>query len=340
MIRNLLATTAVATLVASGAMAQTTAPTPSDPATQQQPTDVPMEVKAEGHLASELIGESVYNGTGDDAESIGEVNDVVISPEGEVQSVVIGVGGFLGLGSKDVAIEYDLVSWAEMDGNRYIVVETTADALKALPDFDRTAFRPLPADAQVGQTEPATAEDLSMAEQDAAAGKTAAEGEANQATDGTVVEDQSTAGMESGQGGDKTAMSPLTEPEAQATDDTMTSSIDRSQMQPASVDKIRAEEFVGTTVYGANDENVGEIGDVVMTPEGEVDAVIVDVGGFLGMGEKPVALGMDNIRFMTDSGGDYYLFTRLTKEELEAHPAYDEATYTQKRDEMRLIVPN
>ena len=83
MIRNLLATTALATLIA-------TAPLPrQDPAPrrQQRPPshaagrlDGPaaQSSKADGHLATNIIGESVYNGTGDDAENIGDVNDIVI----------------------------------------------------------------------------------------------------------------------------------------------------------------------------------------------------------------------------------------------------------------------
>ena len=57
---------------------------------------------------------------------------------------------------------------------------------------------------------------------------------------------------------------------------------------------MKAEELVGTTVYGANDENVGGIGDIALTQDGKVDAVIIDVGGFLGVGEKPVAVGFDS----------------------------------------------
>jgi hypothetical protein len=121
-----------------------------------------------------------------------------------------------------------------------------------------------------------------------------------------------------------------------ATDQTQTGAIDRSTMQQATPDQLTAETLVGTTVYGANEENIGEIGDVALTPEGQVDAVIVDVGGFLGVGEKQVAIGMDDLNFMADEDGDLYLFTNFTQEQLEAQPAYDEASYAENRDEMRL----
>ena len=102
--------------------------------------------------------------------------------------------------------------------------------------------------------------------------------------------------------------------------------------------EIRAEEMVGTTVYGADDANVGEIGDVVLTSDGKVDAYIIDVGGFLGVGEKEVAVSGDNLTFMTDKDGNKYLYTNFTKEQLDAQAAYDEATYADKRDEQRLTI--
>jgi hypothetical protein len=87
MVRKLLATTAIATLLASGAMAQSTPP-PAQPAPSSpgmtMPADSQMVKKAEGHLASNLIGETVYNSAGDDADNIGEVNDLVIGPDGQV----------------------------------------------------------------------------------------------------------------------------------------------------------------------------------------------------------------------------------------------------------------
>ena len=69
-----------------------------------------------------------------------------------------------------------------------------------------------------------------------------------------------------------------------------------------------------------------------------MDVDRLDVGGFLGMGEKPVAIGFDKLAFMADKDGKKYLYTQFTKEQLEAQPAYDKGTYTEKRDEQRLIV--
>lgn len=325
MIRNLLATTAIATIVATGAFAQTTAPVPmQEPAAAQQ---VPLVKQAEGFLANELIGQSVYNGTGDDAENIGSISDLVISPDGDIRAVVIGVGGFLGMGKKNVAIEYDLLSWSERDGQEWIVVETTADALKAQEEFDYAAYTPQPADADVRETKPATADDLANAPVKAADDETAMV-PAEEPTDDAVAVAPTTVDPADGEAA-----------QAPETDATETAAINRDTLTEMAVGDIRAEEFVGTTVYGANDENVGEIGDVVLSQDGTVDAVIINVGGFLGIGEKEVAVGMDNLAFMSDENGKLYLYTPLTKEQLEAQAAYEEGTYTERRDEMRMNVP-
>ncbi|MCR4267065.1 PRC-barrel domain-containing protein [Nitratireductor sp. ZSWI3] len=357
MIRNLLATTAIATLVATGAVAQSgTAPTGAPAAAPEQP----MVIRAEGHLATDLIGKSVYNGTGEDAENIGKVTDLVLDESGDVVALVVGVGGFLGVGQKEVALEYDLAEWAEQDGDRWLVIATTADALKAQQDFDRSAYRPMPADADVTETKPATKDDLASApaptengddttamapapgaDGTGAAGDTAtapAPETDQQAADAETpaTDEQSAETAAPAPSDSETAQAPADE--APMTDDTTTSAIDRSTLEEMPADQIRAEDMTGTTVYGANDENIGEIGDIILTPEGQVDAVLVDVGGFLGIGEKEVAIGMDNLAFMTDGEGSLYLYTNFSKEELEQQPAYDEATYSENRDEMRMQV--
>ena len=86
-------------------------------------------------------------------------------------------------------------------------------------------------------------------------------------------------------------------------------------------------------------KSYGEIGDIVLGQDGQIDAFIIDVGGFLGIGEKEVAVGMDQLEFLTDEDGNRYLYTNFTEEQLEAQPAYDEGSYAERRDEMRLVVP-
>ncbi len=366
MIRNLLATTAIATLVASGAYAQdTTAPAEPAPMTQDAaPATAETTTAVDGYLASNMIGETVYNGTGDDAENIGEVNDIVLNAEGNIASIVIGVGGFLGIGEKNVAVEFSEVDWAERDGDRWLVIAATKEQLEQQVAFDPAPYEPAPAAVATDTTAPAAVDPAAPATDTAAAPAPAEPAAPATDTAEAPAADPAAPATETAEApaADPAApatdaaeapadpAAPATEQTAQATtpvdpaapavetDTTETAAIDRSTLTEIPMDQIRSEDLVGTTVYGAEDANVGEIGDVVLSADGKVDAVIIDVGGFLGMGEKEVAVGMDNLAFMQDGAEARYLYTTFTKEQLEAAVAYDKATYADKRDEQRLMM--
>jgi len=62
-------------------------------------------------------------------------------------------------------------------------------------------------------------------------------------------------------------------------------------------DQFRSTNLRGTRVYGANNENIGEINDVLINRSGHVVAVLIGVGGFLGIGEKDVAVPMSMLLF-------------------------------------------
>lgn len=337
MIRNLMATTALAALVATGAYAQDTmtpTPAPADPAPME---DAAPTVQADGHLATQIIGENVYNGTGDDAAHIGDVNDIVIGQDGKIQAVVVGVGGFLGIGQKNVAVDFAELDWAERDGNRWLVAPTTKEALEQQPAFDASAYEPAQTAAA---TDPAMGTGAMDSGTMGSGVDTAAPAPAAPATDMTAQAPAEPApapeavpGTEAP--GTEAQVAPA--PEA-GTDTTTTAAIDRSTLTEMPASEIRAEDMIGTTVYGADDTNVGEIGDVVLSTDGNIDAYLVDVGGFLGIGAKEVAVGGDNLAFMTDSDGNKYLYTTFTKEQLEAAAAYDEGTYAERREDQRLIV--
>ena len=87
-------------------------------------------------LATRVIGQPVYDGTATDANNLGNINDLVLNETGSVQAVVIGVGGFLGLGEKQVAVDYSSLQWVvAADNTERFVLETTVDQLTAAPDF-------------------------------------------------------------------------------------------------------------------------------------------------------------------------------------------------------------
>ena len=76
--------------------------------------------------ASDYIGKTVYDQAGN---NIGDVNDLIISNDGEVQAVILGVGGFLGMGEKDVAVNTSAVQMVQDGSSTRLVVEATKEAL-------------------------------------------------------------------------------------------------------------------------------------------------------------------------------------------------------------------
>jgi sporulation protein YlmC with PRC-barrel domain len=74
-------------------------------------------------------------------------------------------------------------------------------------------------------------------------------------------------------------------------------------------------------VYDPSDSKIGEIVDVLVGNEGKIDALIVSVGGFLGMDSKDVAIPFNAVR-ATNKNGAWYLTMNATKDTLKAAPGY------------------
>lgn len=90
--------------------------------------------QADDWLASNIIGEDVRNRSD---EVIGDINDILFASDGRIAAVVIGVGGFVGLGEKDVAVPYEsLAITAGKDGTRLITVNLTKSVLESAPEFE------------------------------------------------------------------------------------------------------------------------------------------------------------------------------------------------------------
>jgi sporulation protein YlmC with PRC-barrel domain len=290
LIRTLLTTTAIAALLTAGAMAQDAPATPQAPATTAEAPAAPLDtsILASGYavtdkdnLATEIIGKQVYSSTATDAEHIGDVNNLVIGEAGEVAAVIVGVGGFLGIGEKNVAVNYAELEWATAeDGSERFVLNTTKQALETAPSFEAIDAA-APADAMAPADQPA--DTMAPADQTAAP-----------------------------------AAAPTAVP------------IDRATLTDA---PLTAEDLIGTNAYGPADEHLGAIGDVVLGTDGTtVEAVIIDFGGFLGIGTKPVAVGIENLRFATNADGGKFLFLNVTRDQLDKAVAYNKDTYETERD--------
>ena len=100
---KLAAGLAATALMAGTAFAQTQAPT-APAGSGQVMTQMPQDLMR----GSKLMGIDVY---GADNQKIGDIDEVLLDRQGKIQGLVVGVGGFLGIGQKDVAIPFEQVQW-------------------------------------------------------------------------------------------------------------------------------------------------------------------------------------------------------------------------------------
>jgi sporulation protein YlmC with PRC-barrel domain len=78
----------------------------------------------------ELLGKEIYN---DKNEKLGEIDDIIVSPKKTVSFAIVGVGGFLGIAQKDVAIPMDQIKHT---GGKFVLAGATKAAVKAMPSFE------------------------------------------------------------------------------------------------------------------------------------------------------------------------------------------------------------
>lgn len=223
-------------------------------------------------FASELIGMRVYSAESDvdvttdmtaDAQTewddIGEINELVIAPDGKVVAMIVGVGGFLGLGEKDVAMDMAQISImreADDADDFFLVIKSSAQALEAAPSFG--------------------------ADMDTDMNKTDAK---------------------------RTMLAAPT--------------VERDGYVATERAELTTEMLTGARVYGTGDEDVGEINSLIVNDDGTIDRAVIDVGGFLGLGEKQVAVTFDELTILRQDGGDdIQVFIEASQEALEAQPAY------------------
>ena len=92
-------------------------------------------------LARVFIGQAVHNAAG---ETVGDINDLVFNRKGQVSTVVLGVGGFLGMDEKSVGVAFDALTFnVGKNGERVIIVALSKEALVQAPAFmstEKTTF--------------------------------------------------------------------------------------------------------------------------------------------------------------------------------------------------------
>ena len=301
MIKKMLATTALVALMSGPAIAAST-----DAQTNMRfdSVDTIGAKQVRGYLASNLMGHSVYASTADDADRIGEIDDAVVSEDGSIKAVIIGVGGFLGMGEKDVAVDFTRLSFEKTGDNEYRLVSAlTKEELEKAGAYEAP--------------ERSSAMD----------GKTDKEPMKKESTANNVPATSTVAAV------DKDATTTATAPE-----NTRESFMEgRSKL---SSEKIEATTLDGAWAYDSNYNRIGEVGDVLMTADGKIDAMVIDVGGFLGLGEKPVAMAFQDVELYRNESDEISVIVPYTEEQLDGATAYDAGTYADKSDGMLLTPMN
>jgi hypothetical protein len=111
----------------------------SDPAGAQgtsQTVDiakVDVQKLSAGYRASKVIGSNVLN---DANETIGKIDDVLVSPDGTAPYTVLSIGGFLGMDTHLVVVPYDSLKLVD---NKIVLLGGTKQTLKMLPEFKYSA---------------------------------------------------------------------------------------------------------------------------------------------------------------------------------------------------------
>ena len=278
----LLSTTLAASIGATGA------------AYAQSGTDLfRTEAQASEILASDFIGMRVHavesGATGAEAmglqdgwEDVGEINDVILNRDGGVEAVLVDIGGFLGLGERQVALRMDSIDFVS-DGDTaaeddfFLVIPASRADLEEAPEYSSAAL-----------------------------------------TQGTDM------ASETGTGAEGAAIDGMASDAPVGGDDSMTMPAAREGYVAADPAMMTSENLTGAAVYGSSDEWIGDVSELVLTEGGDIDQVLIDVGGFLGIGEKPVALAFDEIDIVqADGGDDLRVFVAMTQDELEELPTYE-----------------
>lgn len=354
--KHFLATTAAAALMATTAYAQSAAP--ASPFVDSSAETV---ANAQTVRASNLIGKTVYVTETDvtdteidtDAiewERVGEVNDLVMSPDGEVNAVLLDIGGFLGIGERSVALNMDqlkLVSGMNDGGEYYVVFNGTADSLENAPEYDASAIGTWAEDSQADNAAAddaatgAVATDTAATDMEQSADPAMTDTD-TAATDPAMTETQSDTEMAADS--DMKAGDPaMADTDTAATDDMAADkTMDTADADGAMADEgnvysaerpdvnvdgwsqveladLTTEDLTGAIVYDAQMKDIGEVGELYVSADGQLTGAELDIGGFLGIGEDHVRVDMESLNIQRDAeANEVRVYVDMTEESLKA----------------------
>jgi sporulation protein YlmC with PRC-barrel domain len=119
-----LAIAAVLTGFAQAQQSQTTGVAPSEQVMKSLPPDV--------STISNWYRQNVYDPS---EEKVGEISDVLIGRDGKISALIVSVGGFIGMGEKNVAVPFNAVHATQRNGKWWLTMNTTKEALKSAAGY-------------------------------------------------------------------------------------------------------------------------------------------------------------------------------------------------------------
>jgi hypothetical protein len=174
-------------------------------------------------------------------------------------------------------------------------------------------------DAQTAQ-DPEASHDTDMVEDPAAP-------EADTAADPAATPESETAEDPAVMPESEAAEDPAAMPEADTAQDPSLAPADPSVaaepvLTPIEDAAVSADTLIGANIQTPEGENIATVNDVLLTPDGAVESVVAQFGGFLGFGSTTVLVTMDEIDVYEDEAGNIVVQSSLTPEALEGRPEY------------------
>lgn len=315
--RNIIATTALSLMMSTSVFA----------ASSQSDLKVYQQNNAEDIHASEFIGmrvysaEADYDGLNQDSEvsendarewdDIGEINDVILGRDGEVKAVILGVGGFIGINEKDVAVDMSSIKFvneSDDEGDFFLVVKTNKESLESADAYqEQSASR---------MNDSSDSENTAQMDDDS--------NEQNTAQMDDTSNEQNTAQMDGENSDVDTTQTSATDNQAGNRERLRRPMFQVDGYSDAEEGDLTAEALTGARVYGANNEDMGEVDQLIVNTDGEIEQAVLDIGGFLGLGEHRIAVTLEEIQIKrTEAGNDFRVYIDATQSELESQPEYE-----------------
>lgn len=241
-------------------------------------------------------------------QNVGNIQDIVMTGDGEIRGILIDVGGFLGIGTRRVMVDKDELffvldqqpgatgGWFDDTADAFFIVAAmTREELEALPEWDdanlRRGFEARPHFDRQHEPGAAMGHDGQVAQQ---------EGRAL----GTQQQQAAVQPQQQAQPMQQQAQPPQ----------------GYAPMEPG---QMTAETLRGAPVFGAENQEIGQVQDLVLAADGTtVEAIVLDIGGFLGVGQHRVALQIQEVEILHDQQQQVRIQVPMTRQQLEQLPEY------------------